>query len=59
MTDDASPHKQPIRERLLKAALDCFLADEYHRVTARLIADKADANVSMIRYYFGNKEELY
>ena len=59
MTDDASPHKQPIRERLLKAALDCFLADEYHRVTTRLIADKADANVSMIRYYFGNKEGLY
>jgi AcrR family transcriptional regulator len=24
-----------------------------------LIADKADVNVSMIRYYFGNKEGLY
>jgi len=49
----------PIRERLLKAALDSFLADEYHKVTTRLIADKADVNVSMIRYYFGNKEGLY
>jgi len=49
----------PLRARLLKAALDCFLADEYHKVTTRLIAEKADANVSMIRYYFGNKEGLY
>ena len=49
----------PVRTRLLKAALECFLADEYHKVTTRLIAEKADANVSMIRYYFGNKEGLY
>ena len=49
----------PVRERLLKAALDSFLADEYHKVTTRMIADKADANISMIRYYFGNKEGLY
>lgn len=50
---------KPVRSRLLKAALDCFLADDYHRVTTRMIAEKADANVSMIRYYFGNKEGLY
>lgn len=49
----------PIRERLLKAALDNFLSDDYHKVTTRLIAEKADANISMIRYYFGNKEGLY
>jgi len=47
------------RERLLKAALDCFLSDEYHNVTTRSIAEKARVNVSMIRYYFGNKEGLY
>jgi AcrR family transcriptional regulator len=50
---------EPVRSRLVKAALDCFLADDYHRVTTRLIAEKAGANVSMIRYYFGNKEGLY
>jgi AcrR family transcriptional regulator len=50
---------EPVRARLLKAALDCFLADDYHRVTTRLVAEKAGANVSMIRYYFGNKEGLY
>lgn len=49
----------PVRERLLKAALDSFLSEDYHRVTTRLIAEKAGANVSMIRYYFGNKEGLY
>jgi AcrR family transcriptional regulator len=49
----------PVRERLLKAALDSFLSDEYHKVTTRLIAERADANISMIRYYFGNKEGLY
>lgn len=49
----------PVRERLLNAALDSFLSDDYHNVTTRLIAEKADANVSMIRYYFGNKEGLY
>ncbi len=49
----------PIRARLLKAALDCFLADEYANVTTRMIAERAGANVSMIRYYFGNKEGLY
>jgi AcrR family transcriptional regulator len=48
-----------VRARLLQAALDCFLADEYHNVTTRLIAEKAGANISMIRYYFGSKEGLY
>jgi AcrR family transcriptional regulator len=48
-----------IRKRLVQAALDCFLADDYHRVTTRLIAERAGANASMIRYYFGNKQGLY
>jgi len=48
-----------VRDRLVKAALECFLADDYHRVTTRRIADRAGANASMIRYYFGNKEGLY
>lgn len=48
-----------VGERLLRAALDCFLADDYHNVTTRRIAQQANANVSMIRYYFGNKEGLY
>ena len=45
--------------RLIQAALDCFLADDYHKVSTRRIAECAGANVSMIRYYFGSKEGLY
>lgn len=48
-----------VRDRLIKAALDCFLNDEYHKVTTRQVAAAADTNISMIRYYFGNKEGLY
>lgn len=59
METTAHPNESTVRERLLKAALDCFLADEYHHVTTRLIAEKAEANIAMIRYYFGNKEGLY
>ncbi len=57
--DANKPHDDPVQLRLLKAALDCFLADDYARVTTRLIAERANANVSMIRYYFGSKEGLY
>jgi AcrR family transcriptional regulator len=56
MADDVA---DSVRARLLRAALDCFLADDYHRVTTRRIAERAGANVSMIRYYFGGKEGLY
>lgn len=56
---DETRAAEPVRARLVKAALDCFLADDYHNVTTRLIAERAGANVSMIRYYFGNKEGLY
>ncbi|HTH15368.1 MAG TPA: TetR/AcrR family transcriptional regulator [Magnetospirillum sp.] len=48
-----------VHDRLLKAARDCFLADDYHNVSTRQIAEAAKANVSMIRYYFGSKEGLY
>lgn len=48
-----------VRDRLLRAALECFLADDYHRVTTRQIAAKAQTNIAMIRYYFGSKQDLY
>lgn len=59
MSDTDMEPSPSVRERLLKAALDSFLEDDYHQVTTRHIAAKANANVSMIRYYFGNKEGLY
>ncbi|MFH2134831.1 MAG: TetR/AcrR family transcriptional regulator [Pseudomonadota bacterium] len=54
-----SDTQDPVYARLLKAALECFLSDDYQKVTTRMIADKASTNISMIRYYFGNKEGLY
>ena len=59
MNETIADTQDPVQARLLKAALECFLADEYHKVTTRLIAERAGANISMIRYYFGNKEGLY
>lgn len=56
---DTSSDQKDVRSRLLTAALDCFLADEYHKVITRTIAEKAGANIAMIRYYFGSKEGLY
>lgn len=55
---DKSDEKS-VQQRLLNAAMHCFLDDDYHRVTTRQIATTANTNVSMIRYYFGNKEGLY
>jgi AcrR family transcriptional regulator len=57
MPDDNT--EVPVQQRLVKAAMKCFLDDDYHRVTTRQIASMADANIAMIRYYFGNKEGLY
>lgn len=48
-----------VRDRLLVAARECFLSDEYQTVTTRQIAGMAGTNVSMIRYYFGGKAGLY
>ncbi len=59
MTDETTPSPDSVRTRLIEAALACFLGDAYHKVTTRQIAARAGVNVSMIRYYFGNKEGLY
>ena len=56
---DTSSDQKDVRARLVTAALECFLADEYRKVTTRSIAEKANANIAMIRYYFGSKEGLY
>ena len=41
---DADDATDSVRARLLQAALTSFLADDYHKVSTRLIADKAGAN---------------
>ncbi len=60
MKQQSTNHNQiPVADRLIESAMACFLNDDYHKVSTRQIAAKADTNISMIRYYFGNKEGLY
>ena len=48
-----------VQERLLKAAFDLFLHENYNKVTTRMLAREAKTSLSMIRYYFGDKQKLY
>ena len=59
MDNNDQGQSESVHDRLLEAAKNCFLADDYHDVSTRRIADEAKVNVSMIRYYFGSKEGLY
>jgi AcrR family transcriptional regulator len=58
-SESEAHEESAIPERLIQAALKCFLNDDYHNVTRRKIADVADVSAAMIRYYFGSKEGLY
>ena len=59
MSTGSFSNSNSVRTQLLNAALDFFLNDDYHKVTTRAIAERANTNVAMIRYYFGHKEGLY
>lgn len=59
MTQETTDAASPVPGRLILAARKLFLSDDYHAISTRQIADEAGVNVSMIRYYFGNKEGLY
>ena len=60
MTERKSPDINPnVQERLLSAALELFITDDYNKVTTRQIADKANTSLSSITYYFGDKQSLY
>jgi AcrR family transcriptional regulator len=47
------------RERLLLAAMRLFAEQGYAKTSTRAIALAAGANVAAIRYYFGDKANLY
>ncbi|PFG57767.1 transcriptional regulator /TetR family transcriptional regulator [Vibrio sp. ES.051] len=47
------------REKLIFHARELFTSMAYDKVSTRLVAQKANVNVAMIRYYFGNKEGLF
>ena len=48
-----------VQERLLQAAFDLFLHTDYNKVTTRMLVKKANTSLSMIGYYFGDKQKLY
>ena len=48
-----------VQERLLQSAFDLFLHKDYSKVTTRMLAKKANTSLSMIGYYFGDKQRLY
>lgn len=55
MTD----HTSDAPQRLLDAALEVFATKGYSSASTREICRLADANVSAIHYYFGDKASLY
>ncbi|MGF1762388.1 TetR/AcrR family transcriptional regulator [Aliivibrio kagoshimensis] len=53
------PQNSDVRERLIQQARELFVIHSYDKVSTRLIADRAEVNIAMIRYYFGNKAGLF
>ena len=51
--------KSDVQERLISAAFELFLHNDYHKVTTRQLAKQANTSLSMIQYYFGDKQNLY
>ena len=47
------------RQRLLQAATEVFAEKGYEASTIREICGKANANVALVNYHFGDKMELY
>ncbi len=52
-------HSIDARQKLIDHARELFTVMAYDKVSTRMIANKADVNVAMIRYYFGSKEGLF
>ncbi|MBY8290514.1 TetR/AcrR family transcriptional regulator [Vibrio fluvialis] len=60
-TRKAGRPQQPtdVRELLLQHAKELFSVMDYDKVSTRLIAQKAQVDIGMIRYYFGSKGGLF
>ncbi len=46
------------RKRLIDASRQLFIRLPYEKVSTRLVAERADVNIALIRYYFKNKAGL-
>lgn len=54
-----NPRGEDTRRRLIETAIEVFGSSGYEGATTRVLADRADANLPAIQYYFGSKEGLY
>lgn len=48
-----------VRQALIHHARELFMVMAYEKVSIRLIANRAEVNAAIIRYYFGSKEGLF
>lgn len=55
----AQPPAIDTRERLLKAAIEVFSESGYDGATVRAICRRADVNIALVSYHFGDKLALY
>ncbi|MFZ7128034.1 MAG: CerR family C-terminal domain-containing protein [Desulfobacterales bacterium] len=51
--------RQDARERLIQAGIEIFAENGFNATTTRMLAEKAQVNLSAIPYYFQGKEGLY
>ncbi|CAD6881209.1 Transcriptional regulator, AcrR family [Methylomonas albis] len=58
-TENSATEVHDARSRLVMSALRLFAEKGYKAASTREICDTAGANISAIRYYFGDKQGLY
>lgn len=51
--------KENKRTKIIKAAIKLFAKNGFEATSTRAICKLAEANISLIAYYFGGKQELY
>ncbi|PWW04847.1 TetR family transcriptional regulator [Paenibacillus cellulosilyticus] len=51
--------EQDVKQRILLAAKELFAVQGFDGTTIRQICDKANANISLVSYYFGGKEKVF
>ncbi|BEU03426.1 TetR family transcriptional regulator [Agarivorans sp. OAG1] len=47
------------RKKLLEAATQLFVKHDYDKVSIRMVANQAEVDAALIRYYFGSKAQLF
>jgi TetR/AcrR family transcriptional regulator, regulator of cefoperazone and chloramphenicol sensitivity len=53
------PRSEETKQKLIEVAIKTFAAVGYDGTSTRELANRAQANVSAIRYHFGDKQGLY